>query len=513
MITKGKSYADNIKSAESQTELRKVIATIRADSSLDNLSISDLVGKIQKKAKNLGITWRVSDVRNDIRPKVKTSGLPTGDNAPDWVKDWVYLVNQDKFIIPGTSDPYTRSGFRGLYGREMDILAEIREEPFMEADIYALNKARIMTVHDVMYCPSASSSQTFTFENNLYVNSYSPDSHGDRKPRSEWTPEDKAAVELFDNHIKQMFDKPGEAVIVKDTLAYICQKGASQRIEWMLIIKGCEGDGKTLILNACAACVGDLNTGVINAEEMIEHHFSNWAAGHIFKQVEELKMPDENRHATLNKLKPYITNKVISIHPKGRPAYKGMNTASYIACTNYVDCLPLSDAHRRFTIATSKWQIKADVLRHMGHDYFKRLFNATEEHTSAINEYLMTHEISPNFSPFDAPETESRRELILLNRHEVDIVIQDIVESGKYKDINTMVVDTKTLSQLLEMEYDITLLSRQLSDALLRLGYSRIPWQIKIHQSPRRFYIKGIRVTGDRKTINQKIRDLLELPF
>jgi len=512
LVSKDNAYHKAIHDASSQADLRAVITDLRRDIKLDNLMISDLVGKIQKKAKTIGITWRVSDIRSDIRPKVRTCGLPTGDKAPDWVKDWVYLINQDKFALPGGDNQYTRSGFRGLYGREMDTMAEISGEPYIDPDIYALNKARIMTVHDVMYFPGAGA-DTFTFEGNLYLNLYSKDSRGEQKPRSEWTQADKEAVQKFRDHIEQMFHLDGEARLMLDTMAYICQKGDKQRLEWMLIIKGCEGDGKTVVMNACAGCVGEKNTGVINAEEMIDHHFTDWASGHIFKQVEELKMPDKNRYATLNKLKPYITNRVVSIHPKGRRAYKGINTASYIATTNFFDCLPLSDDSRRFTMIQSRWRSKDALTHQLGGQYFSELFRAIDEHSSAVNEFLMTWEISPGFSPFDAPATQTRKEVILLNASEAALTINDIVETGNYNNINKMLVDTKALNDLLELEYDLSLPPRNLSDALQSLGYKRIPWQVKINQSPRRFYTTTINVTSSRKDVNQQIRNILELPF
>jgi hypothetical protein len=483
----------------------------RKDKTLDKLAVSELAGLIKQRAKVLGIIWSVADIRGEIRPKGRGAGLPVGKNAPGWTKGWVYLMNQDKFTLFGEPVAYTRSAFRGKYGREMELLSN-EDEGTLDADRYVLDKVKVPVVHDHMYFPGAIG-KTFTFQGQEYANTYSPESHGDRKPRAQWTPEDKAAVAFYEAHVKDMFDKDGEADVVLDTICYIAQSCVTQRVEWLLIIKGCEGDGKTAMLTALAHCLGSVNTGIVNAEEIVDSKFTEWAHGGLFKILEELKVPSSNRFAVINKIKSYITNRDVSIHPKGRRAFLAINTTSYIATTNYFDCIPIMEDSRRYGIVESRFNSKQQVLEEKGSDYFVRLFDAIECHSEAISEWMMTRKISADFSPHNAPNTPSRDEAMMMATSDDIETIKDIISSDEYRDITCNIIDTKALSTALEMHHGVILEGRTMGKLLGDLGYRRIPWQVKIAGDVKRFWVKGLKITKDRGKMNEEIREILCRPF
>ena len=96
-------YEDRIKTADSQETLRKIIKEVKKDKSVDNLSRSDIAMWIRDKIKkDLKGNWKLTDINHLLLPKKPNN---TNDNQEDdWLQDWFFLSNQNKFAKIGNGD-------------------------------------------------------------------------------------------------------------------------------------------------------------------------------------------------------------------------------------------------------------------------------------------------------------------------------------------------------------------------------------------------------------------------
>ena len=108
-----------------------------------------------------------------------------------------------------------------------------------------------------------------------------------------------------------------------------------------------------------------------------------------------------NRFDAANKLKPYITNGVVDVHPKGRASYNAPNTTNYLIASNHLDGMPVTDDDRRFMFLQTAYS--TDSLKAFNAaqpDFYERLFTAIETYPGAMRYWLM-HECDwhPDFKP------------------------------------------------------------------------------------------------------------------
>ena len=485
-------YEDRIKTATSQELLRKIMKEVKKDKTVDNLTRSDIAMWIRDKVKrDLKGNWKLTDITPMLTPKKKEVDCSNDDK---WLQDWFFLSNQNKFAKVGNGDMVKRASFNAMYSRNLIDRAEL-DPKHKEADKYALDIKQMPFVYDLLYLPGASGQ--FFFEGNQMINAYNPASEGKKKPQVDWSGEDRAAVEFFLEHIQTMFPLEGEARLLLDSMAYVVQH-PGQRLLWALVIYGCEGDGKTTICKVLSRAVGTVNAGIVNGADIVNSSFSDWAVGQRFKVAEELKVSGKNRFETVDRIKTFITNDPVSINPKYQVPKKVPNTATIFATTNHKDAIPFLETGRRFALICSKWESKKQITDKHGNDYFNRLIDALEIHEEALNEYLYIHKVKSGFDPFTLPVTPSLITGIDNERQDLMVVISDIIEGGKYKQINNNVVVMKSLREIIanqiefgEIDLDENPKLGEVKRTLQRLGYGRSK-QVTISGSGIRVWIKNI---------------------
>jgi hypothetical protein len=497
------SYEDKIKTASNQKVIRKIMKQVKGDKTIDNLTRSDIAMWVRDKVKrDLKGNWKLTDITPMITPKKVVVEI---DEEDKWLKDWFFLSNQNKFAKVGNGDMVKRASFNAMYSRNLIDRSEL-ETKHKEADKYALDIKQMPFVYDLLYLPGAG--EQFVFEDKKMINAYDPTSEGKRKPQADWSGEDRAAVEFFLEHIQEMFPLMGEARLLLDSMGYVVQH-PGQRLLWALVIYGCEGDGKTTICKVLSRAVGSVNAGIVNGADIVNSSFSDWAVGQRFKVAEELKVSGKNRFETVDRIKTFITNDPVSINPKYQVPKKVPNTATIFATTNHKDAIPFLETGRRFALICSKWESKKQITDKHGKDYFNRLIDTLEEHEEALNEYLYIHKVEKSFDPFTLPVTPSLITGIDNERQDLMVVISDIIESGKYKQINNNVVVMKSLREIIatqidfgEIDLDENPKLGEVKRTLQRLGYGRSK-QVTILGSGIRVWIKNI--ANERSEIVAKI--------
>lgn len=423
---------------------------------------------------------------------------PALPEMPRWLQDWIYLSADETFFNSRTLDVMSKEAFNSCYSRfllsKKDI-AEGRDTPATMPTNVALNLYQIQTVRDRMFLPGQD--DVFTLNGVPYVNTYT--TRNQPEMPAKMSAKDRANVEIVEYHFKHLIDDEREREIFKDYLTYVAQ--TCSRPNWAILLQGTESDGKTFFATMMGAVLGAENVRILDAKNM-EEEYNGWAEGSLMTFVEEVKMHGHNRYDVLNRVKPLITNAVVSIRRMRRDVYNVPNTMAYILFTNFRDALPLVEGDTRFFVMFSRFQVKAaiDAFNKSNPHYYTRLYDALTESPGAIRKWLMERTISPTFSAESrAPSSNAQRYMVQMNKTEEMAAIDDILAENPRWDISRHLLNaTDLIDMMVGMDVELPQtrgIKRMLSDAgytflgKIRIGgkYSRF-WS----QEPWRFQVNGV---------------------
>lgn len=230
-------------------------------------------------------------------------------------------------------------------------------------------------------------------------------------------------------HIANILPDEREQKLLTSWLAFVVQN-PGVKVRWAPYLSGPEGDGKSFFQELLALAMGPANVRSLSGHTLENSSFTDWAVGQCVLVIEEMKLHGHNRFDASNKLKPFITNESIEVHPKGRPTYQAVNTTQYIVFSNYLDGVPITDTDRRYMFLRSRFgaaslqKFKAD-----NPDWYPGLFKAIRTHPEAMRFWLMHFtEFHADFKPDgSAPLTAMREMVIDMSRTEVDAACQDVL--------------------------------------------------------------------------------------
>lgn len=436
-------------------ELEKV-ALLAKDLILKEADRDRLVVELRKAWKRTGSPRATPTIREMLKP-----ALPEG--TPDWLEGWVFLTHIGQFYNRRTGQYIDRAAFDMAFTRHIDDISPSR---------FAMRIAKIPVLHMAMYLPGAD--ETFRDESGLeWVNTYR-----DTAPEmpAEYSPRDLANIEIVKNHSIHVF---GEAQrrdieILTSTLAYIVQTG--RRVNWITVIQGAQGVGKTYYAVLLKAVLGGQHVHMIDTDVLANSAFTDWAANHQMLYIEELKLHGK-RYDVMDKLKPYITNDIVSIHPKGSKQYNTINTASYFAFTNHRDAVPVTEGDTRYFIVLSQWQSKESVIafRKDSPHYYSKLFDALIESPGALRRWLMEYKLHPDFDPVArAPFSEGRETVIDENKSDLQTAIEDVINAGTTPGISPDLIIIHLLVAALGDDIAVSPPPKAIGAVLRRLEYTPI---------------------------------------
>jgi hypothetical protein len=376
---------------------------------LDSLDLERLSTSMQRNAKRLGVTLSAARARSMVRPTV--------EGVPEWLKGWVYLKHTADFYHKGTGERIGREAFDAAHGRYLSEGTASR---------YALDIAKIPVFHMTMYLPG--SEATFKDASGLeWVNTYRSLHPDIPLMLSEKEKKDLATIQ---SHFGHLIGDKRDVELLISTLAYIVQTG--KRCNYMTIIQGAEGIGKTFIAKMMGAVLGGApNVHKLDINTIMSVH-TDWAEGHQLSFIEELWLPG-HRYDVLDKMKVYITDEAISVHPKFVKQYTAVNTTTYLGFTNHRDAIPLGIGDTRYYVILSPWQSKEEVDKFKKENpfYYRNLFRAISESPGAIYGWLKDYKLSPEFSPVGrAPSSTGKTRLIDEQRPDLQIAIEDLMEQN-----------------------------------------------------------------------------------
>lgn len=404
-----------------------------------------LLGKVKGRWKDLTKEMpRIGFVRDLIRYENKEI-----ISAPPWAKYWTYLSQTDEFYNYRDRSSVNRIAFNSVNARHLispgDRL-EGKATPEQSAADLALNLYQIPTVYNRMYMPGLP--DLYEYKGVPYINSYT-DAMIPELP-AELSPVHQAAIDIFLGHFVHLVENERDRTIFLDWIAYVVQN-PGQRINWAILLQGAEGDGKSFFRDMLERVMGG-NVNGINGTAL-EEKYNSWAEGAILCFVEDVRLHGNNRFDAVNKLKPMITNTMVSIRRMNTNSYEVVNTMNYMATSNLKDAVPVTDEDSRFFPIFTRFQTPEALERFKldNPNYYRQLYGLTndEEFAGAIRYYLLNHQFSMHFDPkARAPRSSYKEEMILLNRSEEQNALRDALEESTFDDFCALLLDSTKIPDM-----------------------------------------------------------------
>jgi hypothetical protein len=284
--------------------------------------------------------------------------------------------------------------------------------------------------------------------------------------------EAEEAGALFMEHMGNLIAEESFRAILMDWLAYLVQF-PGQKVRWAVLLQGGEGCGKTFLSDAMAAILGARHVNVVDPSAVFQN-WNEWAFGYQLVTLEEIRVTGKNRHEVMNKMKPLITNKVISISERNRNQRTVENVSNYILFTNHHDALALSAGDRRFMVLKSPLQTKTQVAALGGKKYFERLYRMLETQAAGLRHFFENWKIDSEF-PVNgpAPLTPYHEEMQTETMNELEAVVREFLEDPSFPLIQPDLLSASALLHRIENEGRVQHTPQRVAGVLRDLGFRR----------------------------------------
>lgn len=435
---------DDIRNAGDHREFQQVMDRIKhlAFSPMIRESLVVLLKERIKKATD--VPMPVTTIRRAIAFE-----NPEHRATPAWLRDWVFIQQDESFYHQKTRQVLTTKAFDLSYGRFLLTKKDILEglsTPEHSASHVAVHRYQIPAVANKMYVPWEE--QFFTANKLSYVNSYSDATVPDDVPET-LTKKQRKMCERIERHLEHLFPVDRDRKLLLSWLAYIVQTGG--KVNWSPVIQGVENDGKSFFGRLMAAVLGGENVNVINGDALAEQ-YTSWAEGCQFLMVEEVRLHGQDRYAVINKVKPYISNDMVSIRRMRTDTYKVINTVNYFLTTNHKDGVPVNENSTRYFPMFSRWQTKRalDRFNKDNPDYYIKL-HAILEHPGVLRRFLLDYELHEEFNPVErAKESASLAEMRYLNQTEEEEGLNEILDESDDPEVSRELCNSAKLQEAMQ---------------------------------------------------------------
>jgi hypothetical protein len=290
-------------------------------------------------------------------------------------------------------------------------------------------------------------------------------------------------------------------------------------------MKGCPGDAKTIISNLLRSAMGHRNVSVTgNSTLRNSGGFNDWAVGGkrgaAVNFIEEVHLVGKERHMLYNATKEFITNDVVDINGKGSVnAGKVRNVTNHWANTNHNDALPLEANDRRWLIVFTPWATLGEMYTYCGlteeewTTRIKRVDRLWREHGNEARAWFLSADLAGFDPDGKALRTVEFSKMMASSQDDSEGVAEALINEGCHG-VGKLVLSSNCLSHGLKVRAQLEGFevprSTALNHMLTRLGFSKIPQQIKWKNSTHSVWVKngvnldndGLRLELD-KTFNQ----------
>lgn len=458
-----KSYdkiLESIDAVKNERELETDVIPAVKEIDFTKIKINLIANAIKDKYKSFKINLTTRVISQSLK-KVEDFELK------DWVFDYFYIKDLDSLYNVKTAVFSTRHSFN----LENGYRVKSRKGGKISAFKYISDNSCVKVLKNIMYMPT-SKDMIIEYDNDLYLNSFF--SKKLNKFIKTDTPDERKLVikNLVKSHIKNIVNTEENASIFLDWLTFQVQN-IGEKISWCPLIHSIQGVGKSFFTRLLEVVLNN-NIGIVNPTQ-VKNPFNGWAEGVLVNVLEELKVDGENRYAVTNALKPMISDKYIQINKKGINQYKVLNTVNYIAFTNNIDAIPLSDNERRYWVIYNNTTKKELDAINKG-DYFKQLFEILSVHKQDIYNWLYKRKMkSELFNSKLVPKSKDKEVLVMLTKENIKgyIEIEDIIyDSNEHTPYSNEIIPIKFLRDTIRDQYiDLHVNDYQIINVLKKIGY------------------------------------------
>lgn len=304
-----------------------------------------------------------------------------------------------------------------------------------------------------------------------------------------WWPIETASapggVDPFLEHLAKLLpDERDRNVLIAYAAALVQFPG--DKFQWWPLLQGCQGNGKTLLLEALEHCVGMRYCHRPNASEIAGGggKFTAWLDRKVLIGFEEVKT--SHKSEVLEILKPIVTNNRIEIQGKGVDQFTGDNRANGILHSNHKDAIAVARGDRRYAVFYTAQQELAHLERDgMTGQYFPLLYKwlRHEGGLAHLNHWLRNYPIPAELNPalnnggmcHRAPHTSSMDEAITLGMGKVEQEVLEAVAECKSGFCNGWISSIELDNLLREKRLDGLVPRIKRPDMLRSLGYVHHP--------------------------------------
>ena len=375
-----------------------------------------------------------------------------GQELPKWLKPWVYLAQDNKFLHLDTKELVPKEGFNARFAKEAADYAgstNMGVAKLSAADL-AWSVFDVPKPYMTRYLPGGDA--LFEEEGALYANSY-------RRPNVESGGyKGRDGVKLLYRLLKDLFPEQAHRFMVMDFLVH-CVRFPEKKLKYALLIKGSENEGKTLLADLVAKLIGDSNCAVVNSDALMEKH-NGWVYEKLFCVVEEVSIPGREATQVLNKLKPVITNATIPVRRMGKDFTRERNFANLYLTTNEDDALRMEIDNTRYLVLFTRFRTNEEVkawqaaLREAdGLEYPRRLYEEIQNRPAQFLEAFAKYEFSEYYdADARAPMTIFKAIMSEGNKSEERGLLEDILANGGLPGITADVLVWTAFRALLDQK-------------------------------------------------------------
>lgn len=499
---------DMITGAATEFDMVNVVAKAISEAGVPKIFQRQIADAYHKQMKDAFSTkLAIADVRATLFPGVVKQ---SHDELPDWAKDWCFVGNGDMFFNLTNGQRLTFNGFHASFGHLMPMTDQGRRQNAAEQCLHFWGMEKVAQIG---YRPDQD--RYYDYEGVRYANTYSPTSLPAVAP---YTQAGHDGIAAFQQHLMDMCS--GRHELFYDLIYWMAYnvQFPGRKIRWSPIIKGCQGDGKTLITEVLGAAMGSRNINITgNATLTANGGFTDWATGAAVNFLEEIHLTGALRHQLYNAMKEFISNKKVNINPKGRTTYKTWNSTNHWASSNHNDAIPLETTDRRWLVIFTPWSDLAGLRAYCGltpeawqqrTDCIDYLYNYC---AGELRAWFLSVAIPATFNVNgSARETPEREQMMASSQDDAESVARGIVEEGAWG-ISKDVLSSPCLMSLLKMRalqdnFDLPK-TTGVGHMLKRMGFSKLPKQFKWQDRTHTIWIKD-GFSGDVREFLDKTKGL-----
>ena len=395
----------------------------------------------------------VADLTKEVK-RLASESHRLNNVAPLWTKGVVYLTAPNVFFRFGDN--------RKMRPECVDLIYR-SPNPELKAKEYLIHEIKIPVVENIRYNPSTSK-RLFVDGGCPYINTY----------RTSYVAADQSqaaeAGAMCMTHLGFLVTKDW-AIQTMDFMAYLVQH-PGKKIRYCLAIQSGLGAGKGLLAQMVTTMLGQTNVGRVAAYHIVDGIHNSWATGHQVNVVDEVRIVGTNRHKAMDRMKPHISDSVISVRNMYEPVQSVPNITNYIIFTNYHDALAVHRDDRRYFYIRSPLQTEADIVRLGGGGYFTACYDLCDSHAGGLRAFAENWKISADFNANGrAPVTPFLKELAEQTATPLFMAVSDAIQDAVNPLVRHDLVSVSALRAVLPNDRLSQYSDQALSAILRELNY------------------------------------------